>query len=173
MSIETHDWDRTLRIGAEMAVDAARAGADVKPEDVMWALLCEAVQVSRAFPAPPRLGYPAKSSLPDAPPDISVWARIMAYLQGEIEEMPDDVRVTVQPTATQIERAEAVLHLWHHYAIPNRGNRKRMRQAIYAQANGAPYRKIRAMTGIGRTALYNARMDAMADMWCAMKKIAK
>lgn len=165
------DWDRALRHGAELAVDAARAGTEVGPEDVMWSLFQEAVQTSRSFSAPPRLTYPSKSSLPDTPPEISAFSRIAAYLRGEVEEMPETETSRPRPTADQIQRAEAILHLWHHHAIIKRGNRKRMRKAIYAKANGIAYRRIKAETGLSRTAIYNAQRDAMADMWEAMKAL--
>lgn len=171
MSAENHDWHRTIRHGETLAVDAARANQTLGVEDVMWALFREAVETSRSYSSPPRTGYPSKSAMPEAPDEISPWARIMSYLQGEIQEMPVDGVARVRPSAAQISRADAVLYLWHTYALPRRGHRKKMRQAVYAKAAGVPYRLIKARTGISRTALYNAQQDAMQDMWTALRQL--
>lgn len=169
-----YDWGRALRKGEALAVDAARADARLGPPDVMWALFKDACRVAKTYSGPPRLGYPSRSSLPEAPADASVWSQVMAYLQGELHEMPssDDVAV-MRPTAEEISRSEAVLYVWHRYALSKKGQRKKLRKCVFALACGAPYRAIRERTGIARASLYRAKDDAMHDMWTGLKEIAR
>lgn len=167
------DWHRALRKGEVMAVDEAKVGARLGPEDVMWALFKDACRVSRSYSSPPRSGYPVKSCLPEAPSDLSMWQRIMAYLQGEVSELPGDQVAMVRPSAEEISRSEAVLFVWHHHALMKKGKRKMLRKAVFALACGAPYRAIRERTGIARASLYRAKDEAMRDMWAGVKDVAK
>lgn len=173
MEMRQFDWNRALRKGEHMAVDNARADARLGPPDVMWALFQDACRVSKTYAGPPRLGYPVKSALPEAPSDMSMWARMMAYLQGELQEMPGDGVAMVRPTAEEISRSEAILHVWHKYALAKKGKRTILRKAVFAMACGLPYRAIRERTGIARASLYRAKDDAMRDMWEGVKQIAQ
>lgn len=167
------DWDRALRKGEVMAVENARADKTLGPKDVMWELFKDACRVSKSYAGPPRLGYPAKSSMPEAPSDVSMWIRIMDYLRGEVDELPDAGIATVRPSAEEISRSEAVLYVWHQFALARKGRRKALRKAVYAMGCGLPYRAIRERTGIARASLYRARDEAMHDMWAGVKDIAK
>lgn len=166
------DWGKTLRHGEVAAVDAARADQHVGPEDVIWALFREACQVSKSYAGPPRLGYPGKSSLPEPPEEITAWQRMAAYLRGEVDEIPESDISAPRPTAAQISRADHVLAIWHGHALARKGDRKKLRKAVYALACGLPYRAIRDRTGIARASLYRAKDQAMADMWAAIKQNA-
>ena len=168
----TFDWHRALRHGEIMAVDAARADQPLGPEHVIWALFCEACRVSKSYAGPPRLGYPAKSSMPEPPEEITAWQRMAAYLRGEVDELPQVDMAAPRPTAAEISRADAMLEVWHRAALIRKGNRKALRKAVYALACGLPFRVIRERTGIGRTSLYRAKDAAMSDMWEAIKQNA-
>jgi hypothetical protein len=108
--------------------------------------------------------------MPDTPDDVTQWQLVSAYLRGEVGEMPIDESKPPMPSAEQISRAEVVLYLWHHHALPHKGDRSRMKRAIYLKACGVPERKVRAVTGMTRHAIRRARDDAMKDMWDIVKK---
>lgn len=167
------DWQRALRKGEVMAVENARADQKLGPEHVMWELFREACRVSRSYSGPPRLGYPSKSSLPEAPSERSAWAQAMDYLRGEIEEMPDQGVAMVRPSADEITRSEHVLFLWHQFALKSKGKRRMLRKAVYCMGCGLSYRVIRSRTGISRASLYRARDEAMRDIWEGLKDIEK
>lgn len=168
------DWLRAIKAGEVMAVENARMGQELKPEHAIWELLKEAASVSHiAYGGPPRSGYPAKSAMPEAPDDISMWVRVMEYLRGIADEMPEAANRPAQPSVAQIDRCEAILEIWHKYALTRRGARNRLRNAVYSLACGVPVRKITARSGVKRTALYRARDDAMRDMLTAIQNIAK
>lgn len=169
---EHHDWGRIIQRGQVMAVDNARADARLGPEDVMWALFQDACRVSKTYSGPPRLGYPSRSSMPEAPGEQSAWAKVMDYLRGEVDELPVSDRAVVRPSAEEITRSEAVLLLWHRFALRKKGKRVMLRKSVYALGCGAPYRAIRERTGIARASLYRAKDDAMHDMWTGLKEIA-
>ena len=169
--IRAADWERILKRGAELAVERARLGQDLKATDAMWALLQDAAQTSRlAHKAPPRTGYPIKSAMPETPDDISAWQLMSAYLRGEVSDMPTTVARPPQPSARQIEEAEQVLALWHLHALCRRGGRDKMRKAVYMRAAGVPMRKIRAVTGFSRQRLHAAKVEAMTDMLAAVRR---
>ena len=115
----------------------------------MWELLREAVRVSRAYEAPPRSGYP-ETSWPDAPDEITPWQRQMAYLRGDLDEMPVDEPAPVTPTTVEITRAEAVLDLWHRCALWRGGYPHPCKRHIYRLAEGAPIGAIIRASGMRR-----------------------
>lgn len=159
------DWKRAQMIGLDMAFEASRQGQDVTDKDVWWALFKEAVEVAAlSYMAPPRGAYPSRSSMPEAPDEISSWAKLMAYVRGQIEDMPVTHSRAPQPSVAQITRAEMVLDVWHTAALRNLGDWKRLRKALYLRAGGCPPRKITAITGITRQRLSDAKTRAMCDM---------
>lgn len=163
--LSAFDWRRAQMIGLDMAFEASRQGQDITDRDVWWALFREAVQVAAiSYMAPPRGAYPTRSSMPEAPDEISAWAKLMAYVRGQIEDMPVTDARPPQPSVAQITRAEMVLDVWHTAALRNLGDWKRLRKALYLRAGGCPPRKIRAITGISRQRLYDAKIRAMTDM---------
>lgn len=159
------DWPRAWRIGEDLARDQVRRGDPVDDSAIMWALLCDAAKVSRiAYKAPPPQGFPGKSVMPDAPEEISAFAKMRAYLSGELEEMPEEASRDPQPDAAAIDRAEAVLWLWHNEALNNKGARSNLKKAVYAKALGVPDRKVRAKTGLTREQIKHAKRQAVSDM---------
>jgi len=166
MGIETFDWTRAIRAGEIMAVENARRDANLGVEHVMWELLREAADVSqRAYSGLPRLGYPEKSAMPDAPPEVTTWQMMAAYLRGEVEEMPTDTSTKPRPSMEQVSRSEAVLDVWHWHALKRKGQGSRIKHAVYLKACGVPDRKVRAVTGMTRQAIHAAKVEAMQDMW--------
>lgn len=169
--LRNHDWQRTIRAGAEMAAEMVRSDVRADERHVIWALLVEAAQVSRrAYTSPPRTRLPSKSALPEAAEDVTYWHRIMAYLRGEIEEMDAGTTRPPLPTAEQISRCEIILHIWHHYALVRKGDRSRIKRAVYLKACGVPDRKVRAVTGLTRQSLHSAKDEAMRDMWEVIRR---
>jgi hypothetical protein len=168
--IERHNWPATIKAGVEMAGEQVRSDVQVKETHVMWALLKEAAQVSSlAYRAPPRTGWPQKSSLPDAPDDVSQWQMMMAYIRGQVEDAPAVKARPPQPSVEQIARAEIILHIWHHYALKRKGERSRIKRAVYLKACNVPDRKVRAVTGMTKQAIHAAKEEAMRDMWAAIR----
>lgn len=164
------DWSRVLAHGANIAVEQARTGSTFKATDAMWALLREAAQVSGIVHSnPPRTGYPVKSAMPDAAADVSTWHLMMSYINGTLEEKPEIKARPPQPSPAEITRAEAVLDLWHHAALRDMGDWKRMKKAVYLKACGVPDRKVRAVTGYTRQRLHSAKVRAMQDMLDALR----
>lgn len=170
IDIRQHNWSATIKAGADMAAEQTRADVEVKEQHVIWALLKEAATVSgRAFKAPPRTGWPTKSTMPDAPDDVSQWQMMMAYIQGQIEEAPAVTSKPPLPSADQISRAEVILHIWHHHALKRKGERSKIKKAVYMKACGVPDRKVRAVTGYTKQAIHAAQVEAMRDMWCVIR----
>ena len=166
--LANHDWRRTIAVGVDLAKDMIRSDVEMSERHVMWALLCHAAKVSQiAYPAPPRLGFPAKSAMPDAPDDVTQWQLIAAYLKGEVEEMPVDQSRPPMPSAEEISRADVVLHVWHRCALGDRG--AKAKRAVYLKACGVPDRKVRAVTGLKKERIRYLKDCAAQEMWEAVK----
>lgn len=169
--IASYDWKRAQMIGLEMAFRDARQGQEVTDRDVWWALFREAVEVAAvAYMAPPRSYYPARSSMPESPDEISTWAKVMAYIRGQIEDLPATEARIPSPSVEQVTRAEMVLEVWHNAALRDLGDWRRLRKALYLRAGGCPPRKIRAVTGINRQRLSDAKARAMDDMLAFVRR---
>lgn len=170
-AMERHNWPATIRAGVEMAGEQVRSDVTVKETHVMWALLKEAAQVSSlAYRAPPRSGLPIKSTLPEAPDDVSQWQMMMAYIRGQVEDAPSVRARPPQPSIEQITRAEIILHIWHHFALKRKGERSKIKRAVYLKACNVPDRKVRAVTGMTRQAIHAAKEEAMLDMWAVIRR---
>ena len=164
--IHQHNWRRTLNAGMEMAVENARKDATLGARHVMWELLCEAAKTSQlAYSAPPRTGYPAKAVMPDAPADVTQWQLMSAYIKGELDEMPADDSRPPTPSAEQVSRCEAILDLWHRYALRHKGPTSRIKKAVYLKACGVSGVKLSQVTGVSRQVVTKAQHSAMQDMW--------
>ena len=143
-----HDWRSTIQAGTDAAHEKLRKGSRVDGTHIAWELLRDAVSVSRiAYTAPPRSGYPQKSALPDGVDEVTAWQLVSAYLKGEIENLPSAETKAPRPTAQQITRAEVILELWHHVALMEKGDRDRLKKAIYLKASGMRPRAVRDRTG--------------------------
>ena len=133
---------------------------------IVWELLKEAATVSRiAYSSPPRLGLPAKSALPDGVDEVTVWQMISAYLRGEVENLPSSDTKAPRPTAKQITRAEMMLEMWHKLAVNDKGDRKRLKRAVYLKASDMRPRLVRTKTGLNYQQLWKAQKDACSDLW--------
>jgi len=166
-----------MYIGLDMAIDQVKAGQEVTDRDIWWALFCDALQTSSLTDAaPPRTGFPRKSAMPEAPSEVTAWQQAVAYLRGELEEMPVDKPTPPRPDAESISRAEAVLDVWHHAALADMGDWKRMRKALALRGAGVParkVRKVRAVTGLNRQRLFDAKCRAMEDMQVFVESLDK
>lgn len=168
---ERHNWPATIKAGVEMAGEQVRSDVAVKETHVMWALLKEAAMVSSiAYRAPPRSGWPQKSTLPDAPDDVSQWQMMMAYIRGQVEDAPAVESRPPQPSLEQITRADIILHIWHNHALKRKGERSKIKRAVYLKACGVADRKVRAVTGMTKQAIHAAKEEAMADMWEVIRR---
>lgn len=156
-----YNWQAAFRIGEDLALEYHRSGTRVTPEAIMWALLRDAIRTSAiAYPAPPRTGYPVKSTMPDSPDEVSQWQRIAAYLRGDLDEMPTDEGRPPRPDAATITRADIILHIWHNnVSLPGRA-----KKAVYIKAAGRPDRKVRAITGYSRDKIKAAKRRALREM---------
>lgn len=165
--------DRAWRLGREIAPMFTRQGDPINDRAIMWALLCMAVEVlDRAYTGPPRLTWPAKSTWPDAPDEVTAREKIVAYLRGDLDEMPADEGTPPMPDATMVSIAEAVMELWHGYALKGARDWRRRRTAVYLKARGVPDRVARHKTGLDRVSIKRAKWSAMDDMIRGAKKIA-
>jgi len=163
--LRAYDWRRAQFQGLDMAMEQVRAGQEVGDRDIWWALFCDAVSTSAiAHKAPPWLGMPSKSTMPDSPDEVSHWQLAMAYIRGEHDEKEEIKPRPPQPSAEQVTRAEMVLTVWHLAALRDYGDWRRMRKALYLKAGGCPHRKVRAITGFSRDRAYKSKDRAMRDM---------
>lgn len=169
-----HDWRSTIQAGADAAHEKVRKGSRVDGTHIAWELLRDAVSVSRiAYTAPPRSGFPQKSALPDGVDEVTAWQLVSAYLKGEIENLPSCETKAPRPTAQQITRAEAILELWHHVALMEKGDRDRLKKAIYLKASGMRPRAVRDRTGLNYQQLWNAQKQACSDIWEKILQLSK
>ena len=90
---------------------------------------------------------------------------IRAYLRGEVENIPPSDTKAPRPTAKQITRAEVMLELWHKVALNDKGDRKRLKRAVYLKASGMRPRVVRTKTGLNYQQLWKAQKDACSDLW--------
>ena len=158
------DWRRAMLHGITLAGDNLRDYDEPEAWIAMWELLCEAARVSRAFDGPPPMGYPEKSSLPDAPEEMTPWQKQMAYLRGELDEMPEDEPTPPAPTSAEVSRAEAVLHLWHTHALWRGAYPHPFKRQIYRLAEGAPLGQVIRMTGMKRSEVLAMKRKASYQM---------
>ena len=172
--MQNHDWQRTLREAEQLALDNIKADAKVSAKHLGWELLLEAARVSRiSYPAPPRTGFPTSSSLPDAPDDVTQWQLLSAYLKGELETLPSSDMKPSRPSAEQIDRADLILHLWHHHALARVGDKSRLKRGVYLKANGMHPQKIAHILGINSRQLKRAQDEASLDIVYEIEKITK
>ena len=158
------DWRKALFHGVTLAGENHREYDTGEAWTAMWELLCEAARVSRAFDAPPHTGYPAKSSLPDAPEEMTPWQRQMAYLRGELDEVPVDEPQPPAPTASEVTRAEAVLELWHAHALWRGAHPHPAKRHIYRLAEGASIGSVMRRTGLARHQVLAMKRRAAEQM---------
>lgn len=165
LRLKNHAWNKTWRDGEDLARDNIKSDATLRNHHVAWELLKEAAKVSRlTYRAPPRTGFPGKSSLPDAPDDVTQWQLLSAYLRGEIESLPSSQTRPSRPTSVQIDRAELVLYLWHHHALRRKGDRSRIKRAVYMKANGVRTMRIASVTGLTTKQIRTAQVEASEDI---------
>ena len=172
--MRNHDWRRTLQDAETIAKDSIKADAVLNDKHIGWALLKEAARVSRiSYPAPPRTGFPTSSSLPDAPDTVSQWQLLSAYLRGELETLPSKEMKPSRPSAEQIDRADLILHLWHHHALARVGDKSRLKRGVYLKANGMHPQKISHILGINSRQLKRAQDEASLDIVYEIEKLTK
>lgn len=172
--MRNHDWRRGIRDGFHIARDQVRKDRAVTLPHIAWALLTEAAQVSRiAYAAPPRTGYPVKSAMPESVDEVTQWQLMSAYLRGDITSLPDDEGKAPRPEAHVIDRAGLILDLWHQVALAQKGDKRRLKKAVYDRAQGIKPRVICKKYGITYRQLHSALEHASEDMAQQIEKHAK
>lgn len=155
------DWNRAINIGYDMAIENCRRDTEIGDAQAMWELLREAAQVSaQTYKAPPRTGYPTKANMPEYLGEASEWSKMLAEFKAG--SGAPNTRPT--PSPEQIDRAEVMLHLWHGKALIDKGDRSRIKRAVWLKVAGVKDMKVRAVTGMSKQAIHRAKMDAMRDM---------
>jgi len=168
--VRNHDWDRTVRSGERKAREGLRKGDRFFDHLVAWELLREAASVSSiAHSGPPRTSYPTKSAMPDSVDDVSYWQLMAAYVRGNLSEAPAVSSRRPMPSSEEIDRCDAVLHVWHNHSLMRKGNRSILKRAIYLRAVGVKPARVRRATGLSKWALDRGRIEACEDI---MNKIA-
>ena len=161
------DWRRAMLHGINLVGDNWRDYDEPETWAVMWELLREAARVSQAFDGPPSMGYPDKSSLPDAPEEMTPWQKQMAYLRGELDEIPEDEPTSPAPTSAEVSRAEAVLDLWHAHALRRGAYMHPAKRHIYRLADGATLGQVMRLTGMKRHEVLALKKKASIEMLLA------
>lgn len=136
----------------------------------MWELFKEAVETARSLPSTPRVTFPRKSAMPEAPDEISPFAIMRAFKDGDILHMPETAPPRLGRTREQIATHDEVMGLWHNYAFKGRGRWREYRRIVWAYAEGIPPRRLRAKYGVHRQRLHVLKFQAMADMNAALLK---
>ena len=157
------DWRPALLLGVEMAAENNRLYHEPEAWQAMWELLCDAARVSKASEGPPRSDYP-ETTWPDAPDEITPWQRQMAYLRGDLDEVPEDEPLPPTPTAAEVTRADAVLDLWHRYALWRGSYPHPCKRYIYRMAEGAPLGEVSRISGLPRHEVIAMRRRAAMEM---------
>lgn len=156
--------------GIRLMVETTHAREKRDQPAVMWALLCEAAEVSRSWPAPPRSGHPSKSAMPEAPDDLTEWER-------RNDDFREGVTIAARSSprtewsARQHSEAEFTLSLFSA-TFRLAGARKTLRRATWLYASGMPPRKITALTGLTRHQIQRARERASREMFEALGQLA-
>jgi hypothetical protein len=164
--LKGYNWHKALKDAESDALDHLKRDAVLSQHHVGFALLRTAATTSRlSYSAPPRPGWPSKSALPDSVDDVTQWQLISAYLKGELASLPDIENRMPRPSSDAIDQCDLVLHVWHHYALPHKGDRSRIKRAVYLRANGAKPNKIAAVTGINVRQLRSAAHEAGQDIF--------
>lgn len=164
LMIRHFDWRRALLHGVTLAAENHRDHDTPEAWTAMWELLREAAAVSRSWDAPPRSGFPDRGSWPETPDEITAWQRQMAYLQGTLDEVPQEDPEPPVPSAAEVTRAEAVLSLWHDSALIVGGHPHRHKRAIWRLAEGVFLGSVIRMTGLHRSEVLALRKRAATDM---------
>lgn len=173
-ALRNHNWRRTILDGFKLAEQQVRRDRRIKMHNVAWALLCEAAEVSRiSYQAPPRSGFPGRSAMPESSDEVTQWQLMSAYLRGEISSLPDGFGKAPRPEAHVIDRAELMLDLWHQVILNTRGDRQRLKRAVYERACGAKPRHVCAKYGMKYPQLQRAVEQASDDMAQTIEKYAK
>jgi len=155
------DWTRALKAGEELAREDRRIGNT--PEGAMWALLRDAFRVSRFYSGPPRSYYPQKSSMPDAPDEVTHFQKVAAWLRGELEDEPEWEPSPVWPSAEECTRAQHVLDLFH--AVTSAwGTNSTRRRSVAALAMGLRRDAVMHRYGLTRREIELARTRATSEM---------
>lgn len=149
------DHQRIIAAGQDMA-PLRHDGTPTSPADWVWALTEEAARVFNCGVGPGPRGYPSKSAMPEAMPDV--W-ELFSVQVAQIGEGIDQERARVRfvPTAAQISRAEVLQRLWMLHAFPRVSKRREMLMAVWLMAAGVPGRKVKAMTGLSSDQRRHAR----------------
>ena len=66
-----------------------------------------------------------------------------------------------------------MLYLWHTYALARKGDRSRLKRAVYMKANGVKPAKIKAVSGLSPQQVLRAQVDACDDIQSAIDRFYK
>ena len=172
--LRNHNWRKTLLVAHDEAIEHLRLNATLEDHPLAWALLRDAAKVSRiAYTAPPASGYPTSSSMPDSVDDVTQWQIISAYLQGQLTSLPEIESRPPKPSAEQVDRAALILHLWHHHALKRKGDKSRMKKAVYMKASGIRPKRISTITGMTVPQLLKAKIEASKDIFDQIQRFVR
>ena len=159
------DWQRVTAEARETALAEWRRREPLPEWAGWWQALREGISaLERSQAGPPRTNYPSRSSIPEAPPDVTWWQLQAGYIRGDLEELPETESRPPLPSAREISTAEAVLDLFHGAALVGLRNRRLNVTALHMWAAGVPPRVILSRTGVRRRSLDHYRALAMGDM---------
>jgi hypothetical protein len=88
----------------------------------------------------------------------------MAYIQGTLDELPEEEHTPVMPSAAEVSRADAVLDLWHRHALWRGAHPHPAKKAIYKLAEGMPLGAVMRATGMKRHEVLAMRAQAATQM---------
>ena len=172
--LANHDWKRTLRFAHDRAIDDLRLDAQLKDHHLGFALLKHAAHVARiAYPAPPRSGMPTASAMPESGDEVTQWQLISAYLQGSLVSLPDLQNRPARPTARDVDVTDLVLHIWHHKCLMRKGDKSRIKRAVYLKASGVRPEVIKRLSGLSPPRIRSAKVEAGEDIIIAIKRFEK
>jgi len=169
--LRNNNWRKTMLVAHDQAIEDLRLNATLEDHHLAWALLKEAAKVSRvAYRGPPPSGFPTSSSMPDSVDDVTQWQIISAYLQGQLTSLPEIQSRPPKPSGEEVDRAALILHLWHHHALKRKGDKSRMKKAVYMKASGIRPRRIAAVTGMSVAQIQKAKIEASEDIYDQIKR---
>jgi len=77
------------------------------------------------------------------------------------------------PNGAADHAAEMILELWHHVALMEKGDRDRLKKAIYLKASDMRPRAIRDRLGLNYQQLWNAQKQACSDIWEKISQLSQ
>lgn len=157
------DPARLVQRAEELAEQYKWGNGPITDKDRMWGLFCHSVRVAQLWPSPPRSGYPARSTMPDAPDDVTYFQKVrLALEQGEsLSEIGD--KPTFTPDAFDQSLAEFIIEGSHSDCLKV-ADGKRLRAALTSLAAGVKPQKVMRYTGLNQPKIKRAKDQLCGDL---------